>query len=223
MGKQHQHTQRMLSPIVAEQHTGSSEGDSSSSPNSSRRALLQDRQAPKNQPPEVVLNITALQNGMMQLLPGGCQQYVDGAATHATEYVVCCGHSREQQVEQPITRAKHLALALVCSLELTFEDVLAEQQSSLNAPAVQAAAVHLMLELQLVAAGLLQRQWQQGQKAAADSVHLVRLCCRVLELQIRAVLQASGSNSLPAVLLQQTGLSALLQKAQQRLSHKQIY
>jgi hypothetical protein len=230
------HTVLLHHMLEAEQQQlpGGSRDCSSSSPssssNSSRQALAQHRQAPMNQSPEVVLgsSIAALQSGMMQLLPGGSQQYVGAAATHAAEVAACYRHSREQQVEAQITQARNLVFATSCSLEVTFEDVPAERQHSAIAPALQPAAVHLMLELQLVAAGLLQRQWQQGQKTAVYPVtNLVRLCCRVLELQIRAVLQTSSSDSLPLVLLQQTGpqllqaLAAPVQQLQMLLAHQQ--
>jgi hypothetical protein len=171
-----------------------------------------------------MLHLTALQNGMMQLLPGGCQRYVRAAAGHAVDHAAVAGHSWEQEVEQQIIQAYSFGFALCWSLELTYGDVPAEQQL---APALQAAAVHMMLELQLVAAGLLQRQWQQGEKAAARSVDLVLMCCRMLELQIRAVLQGSASNSLPLELLQQTGLQLLralaapVQQLQLLMTHQQ--
>jgi hypothetical protein len=169
---------------------------------------------------------TALQNGMMQLLPGGPHQYVGAAAVHAAQQAAFRG-SWEQQVEEQIIEAEKFVYALFCSLQSSFQGVPAEQQPSLSAPALQAAAVHLMLELQLVAASLLQLRWQQGQKAASKSFLLVGLCCRMLDSQIRAVLQASGSNSLPPVLLQQTGLQLLralaapVQQLQLLLAHQQ--
>jgi hypothetical protein len=226
LGRQPKRSQCMHSPTAAQQHCGS-KGDSSSSPSSSRQAPAQQRQAPKNQPSEVALAISALQNGMMQLLPVGAQQYVGAAAVLAAEQASRYANSRDKEVEQQITLACSLVDALFCGLELTLKTIHAGQQPCLNAPALQAAAVHLMLELQLVAAGLVQRQLQHGQKAAGDSFNLMGLCCQMLESQIRAVLPASGSNSLPPVLLQQTGLQLLralaapVQQLQLLLAHQQ--
>jgi hypothetical protein len=129
-------------------------------------------------------------------------------------------------MEQQITLACSFVDALFGGLELTFEDVPAEQQPSMDAPALQAAAVHLMLELQLVAAGMV-RQLQHGQKAAEEAFTLMGLCCQMLRVQIRAILQTSGSNSLPLVLLEQTGLQLLqalaapVQQLQLLLAHQQ--
>jgi hypothetical protein len=200
LGRQHQHSQRMHSPNSAEQHHGSSKG-----------------QAANKQPPEAVLAIAALQNGMMQLLPGGCQQYVGAAAPNAAGQAACFRDSREHQVTQQVTQARSFVFALICSLDLTFEDVPAEQQPSLNAQALQAAAVNMIMELQLVAAGVLQRQRQQGQEAAMPSVGVVGLCCSVLEQQIRALCQTSGSRSSPLVLLQQMRLLQALAASMQQL------
>jgi hypothetical protein len=134
LGAQHQHSQRMQSSSpAAQQFLGGSSNSGSSSSSSSGQAPRQHLQAFKSQPPEVALGVKALQNGMMQLLPGGCQQYVGAAAAHAAGQAARYGDSRKQQVEQQITRAGYFVYALFCSLEITFHDVPAEQQPGLNA------------------------------------------------------------------------------------------
>jgi hypothetical protein len=136
-----------------------------------------------------------------EFLPSGGQRYVDAAANALLEQAV--------QLEQ-VQRATQVATALLCSLRLS---ITSNADPSCAAPALSAAAstaaIRMVVQLQLLAAGLLQQQWQQGQATALGAAALMSTCSCLLELQIKAVLQASGSNSLPLELLQQAGLQLL--------------
>jgi hypothetical protein len=206
----HQRSQHMSPPseTTAEQ---SSSGSSNGGSSSSRQA----HQAPASQAridrlPAAVLAATGLQNGLAQLLPGGSQQYADAAAAVAKEVAAAFKRSEQQQAEHGLLEVSDLLSVLLCSLETSLDAASAKQQSSADAPVLSsAAAVHMMVELQLVTAGLLQCQWQQGQQVALQTARVMRSCFDVLELQIEAFLQVTGSNSLPVELLQHAGLQLL--------------
>jgi hypothetical protein len=106
------------------------------------------------------------------------------------------------------------------------------EQFTTDAPALSAAAVRLVLELQLLAAGAMQRQQQQhgssGQQAAGPPGVLLLHCNTLLQAQISALAQ-TGSNGVLAQLLQQHGLRLLqslaapVQQLQLRCSDNDVY
>jgi hypothetical protein len=135
---------------------------------------------------------------MLQLLPGG-QTYLDAAAARAVLEAarglpnVCCLFTAKQAG----------ALKAVC-MSLT-----ASEQSTTDVPVLSAAALRLVLELQLLAAGAVQRQQGSSrQQPAGPYDMLLRHSNALLHAQIRAIVQ-DGSNSVLAQLLQQHGLQLL--------------
>jgi hypothetical protein len=128
---------------------------------------------------------------MLQLLPGG-QAYLNTEIKHLKTHTWCCCY------------VLYNCLSLGCPIP-------ANQQQW--APVLSAAAVRLVLELQLLAAAEYQR-WQQQQLLqqeelpAADAVNLICESTKLLHTLIRAVAQVSGS-CLPPEVLQQTGLQLL--------------
>jgi hypothetical protein len=91
----------------------------------------------------------------------------------------------------------------------------ASEQATTDVLALSAAAVRLVLELQLLAAGAVQQQQQQQQQHASSRQQsagscgvLLRHSNALLHAQIRAIVQ-SGSNDVLAELLEQHGLQLL--------------
>jgi hypothetical protein len=158
---------------------------------------------------------------MLQLLPGG-QAWLD-AAGRATVH-----HSSSQaiNVHALLGHAGRCSYALSNSIMFSFATAADMQQF---APVLSAAAVRLVLELQLLAAAEHQ-QWKQQQlllqqvDESADSVAfgaMLSSSTRLLHTLIRAVAQASGS-CLPPEVLQQAGLQ-LLQALAAPLQQLQLY
>jgi hypothetical protein len=92
---------------------------------------------------------------------------------------------------------------------------------------LSAAAARLVLELQLLAAGEVQRQQQQQQPEQLHAVGLMLDCHNMLVYQIRALSHigcsssSSSSSCLPPEVLQQAGLQ-LLQALAAPLQHLQL-
>jgi hypothetical protein len=152
---------------------------------------------------------------MLQLLPGG-QGYLVAAAAEA---------AREQQhtganTSLP-TKGLHQVRALQELLTASLSYTLNAQQDGhavgITAAVLSAAAVRLVLQLQLLAASFVQRrrathQQQQQQPEVEALEHVDSLLVRnnyLLQVHIQAVLQCTGSSSLPPEVLQQAGLQLL--------------
>jgi hypothetical protein len=105
--------------------------------------------------------------------------------------------------------------AMTSSWDCLLEQVGAADMDDVGAP--PAAAVQLLLELQLLAAALMQRQraasqtqqQQRGESQKEAEELLLMQTNHLLQLQIRAALQATGSSCLPPEVLQQAGLQLL--------------
>jgi hypothetical protein len=159
-----------------------------------------------------LLPIPAFHQDMLQLLPGG-QAYLDAAATFADQHFngdaavltqQCCYQAAGYVAGLGIPQG--LAEHEVCSCV------------SRDAPMLSSAAIKLVLELQLLAAGVLQRlrlskqqQLQQSRYGSTqkDGSMLLIWCNILLRQQVWAILQATGSSCLPPEVLQQAGLQLL--------------
>uniref|UniRef100_A0A383VBS5 Uncharacterized protein n=1 Tax=Tetradesmus obliquus TaxID=3088 RepID=A0A383VBS5_TETOB len=102
---------------------------------------------------------------------------------------------------------------LAMALETTFKiRHVSQQQSSTtldsNAAVLSAAAVRLLLELQLLAAGAVQRGRQPHQRQPARHDQLLQTSAALLQWHLKAALQA-GRSCLPPEVLQQAGLQLL--------------
>jgi hypothetical protein len=145
---------------------------------------------------------------MLQLLPGG-QAFVDVAAALYSDDVAGSQATESQKVQEHGWRC---CSALICIILLSCFQPAGQQRS----PVLSAAAVRLVLELQLLAAAEHQRSHQQQQKREDEAavgkptaaVVLLVASVRLLHTLIRAVAQASGS-CLPPEVLQQAGLQLL--------------
>jgi hypothetical protein len=154
----------------------------------------QQQQQSKQQLRADVLPIPAFHQDMLQLLPGG-QAYLEASAKLAKT----CKPSPDFLVH-----AGSCCYAMYRHLCLSFSKP-ADQQ---YAPALSAAAVRLVLELQLLAAAEHQRCDQQQQGDPAITAVLLSNSTRLLHTLIKAAAQASGS-CLPPEVLQQAGLQLL--------------
>jgi hypothetical protein len=145
---------------------------------------------------------------MLQLLPGG-QAYLDAA-----------GKAAAASCEPVLAGAPDVgfrAYMYGVALDISLHQSCVPQQSTLavhrDAPVLLAAAVRLVLELQLLAAAAVQRQQQQQHDTMLDSpdeapVYLLQVSNSLLHNQIKAILQA-GDSCLPPEVLQQAGLQLL--------------
>jgi hypothetical protein len=168
-----------------------------------------------------LLSIPAFHQDMLQLLPGG-KAYLDAAAAEAAGwgltaegnavrlriYAGCCCHTINQYL------CRHM------------QSIAGQQLISSNAQVVSGAAVRLLLELQLLACGAVQRQREQHRQrqrqqpqqqqrqqtlppedqAVTDNFALQSW--ELLGLQIKALVATSRS-CLPPEVLQQAGLQLL--------------
>jgi hypothetical protein len=125
----------------------------SSSSSSSRQQQQQQPAKPKHHAD--LLSIPAFHQDMLQLLPGG-QAYVDAAAEEAAGW----GLESEANAAQLRTYASNCCHSINHYLHHQFDSIAGQQQSSSNTLA-SAAAVRLVLELQLLASGAVQRQQEQ--------------------------------------------------------------
>jgi hypothetical protein len=144
---------------------------------------------------------------MLQLLPGG-QAYLDAMRRVV---VAACGSSLlEKQCEHCFSSAYSFCSVLDVSLLHSCKQQQGSSTDGCTSPALSAAAVRMVLELQLLAAAAVQRLPQQHGGNAGNSSHpfLLSLTSNALHRQIRACLQA-GSSCQPPEVLQQAGLQLL--------------
>jgi hypothetical protein len=159
---------------------------------------------------------------MLQLLPGG-QAYLDAAAMYKVK--INGGdtpYGRDIDKLQLSMHETHMCMHPVTISLMCLLDAQHAGETSLGDVAVLLpAAVRLLLEAQLLAAGLVQRlrtaskqqqqpqQQQQTEELQKDAEMLLLQTDHLLQLQIRAVLQVTGSSCLPPEVLQQAGLQLL--------------
>jgi hypothetical protein len=172
----------------------------------------QQRQQDKQQRRADLLAIPAYHEDMVQLLPSG-PSCLDAAAAAAAAVGDRTGQPA-LQLELWLLADKSCS-ALVQMLLRGFVTPANQQQQAPRSTVLSAAAVRLVLELQLLAAAEQQRweqQQQQVQEQDDDSAYLLATLqvnyTRLLHNLIRAATEASGS-CLPAEVLQQAGLQLL--------------
>jgi hypothetical protein len=201
--KYQQRTQQLQRP--------SGQSSSSSSSSSSRSS----RPQCKGQLRADLLFIPAFHRhqDMLRLLPAGGQAYLDAAAalhrmaaadtaTAAAETLVGC-------TSEAVFYVNGLSVVVSCAAE--------HQTLSSDSPVLSAAAVRLVLELQLLASWAVQQEQQQQQQqqqqqpqSSRSSTVLLRIN-ELLHIQLKSLLCASGGCLPPWVseLLQQHGLQLL--------------
>jgi hypothetical protein len=199
--KQHtaQQQQRQLPPGTAGASTSSMQGQ--------QQPVRHERRAD-------LLSIPAFHQDMLQLLPGG-QGYLDVAAETAARW-------GEDSAFQLRTYASNCCNTINRCLESHRESIAGQQQISRN-PLVSSAAVRLVLELQLLASGAVQRQreqlrqqhqeqqQQQQMLTLEDQASTDKFALQTWEIskwQIKALVVSSRS-CLPPEVLQQAGLQLL--------------
>ncbi|KAF6251993.1 hypothetical protein COO60DRAFT_568147 [Scenedesmus sp. NREL 46B-D3] len=148
-----------------------------------------------------LLPIPAFHQDMLQLLPGG-QAYLDAAADLAADGA----STPEDGMRMCRQRARASALGLLSSLAWQGSD---GQQQHGGTVMLSAAAVRLVLELQLLAAGAVQQQQRQQSEERLQDIAWLADCNMLLVTQIRAALRCTGSSCLPPEVLQQAGLQLL--------------
>jgi hypothetical protein len=214
------HQQQQLLQQALPAAAGESSSNSSSS-SSSRIELQhqQPKQPAKQQWRADLLPIPAFHQDLLPLLPGG-QTYLDTAARAASNL--------RGTVEERAVGIRGFANCCCCNLLHYLQHnphrVSGQQQLGSAAGVVSAAAVRLVLELQLLAAGAVQQQrqrqhqvpqlQQQQQQPASPSepLHssdlLVFSCRELLQVLVRE-LAAAARSCLPPKVLQQAGLQLL--------------
>jgi hypothetical protein len=133
------------------------------------------------------------------LLPGG-QAYLDAAAA-----VLPALDADEGMHDLMLQINVAVAVLAACLHEWGCSNV---SDQTCNAAMLSPAAVRLMLELQLLVAGEVQRQQQQQPTGHPVALALLSNCNIVLAKQIRTAMRHSGS-CLPPEVLQQAGLQLL--------------
>uniref|UniRef100_A0A383WDM2 MYND-type domain-containing protein n=1 Tax=Tetradesmus obliquus TaxID=3088 RepID=A0A383WDM2_TETOB len=195
-----------------------SHGSSSSSSSSSSVMRVQEAgNGPKQQLRADLLPIPSFHQhpDMLQQLPGG-QAYLDAAVGCMTT-IPPSDYCLADTLQVVMYRTRICLQAMTHSVQCLLGATHAGQALVISGEVVvlSAAAVRLVLELQLLAAALMQRQHaasqqQQRQGGALNAGEALLLqTTQMLHLQIRAVLQVTGSSSLPPELLQQAGLQLL--------------
>jgi hypothetical protein len=206
--------------------SGQQRSSSSSSSSSTCQREQQQQQQQQPSPPRLhkqlradLLSIPAFHHDMLPILAGG-QAYLNAAAA-ALAVKSNNGDDDLRYVGrlQLCWWTYGLQSSLYDSLEHSLAQPLPRQSALLASP----AAVRLVLELQLLAAADLQQQQQRqmpvGDHADThkqllleiheDACRLLLNSSKLLQLQIRASLQASGSSCLPPEVLQRAGLQLL--------------
>jgi hypothetical protein len=205
-------------------------GSSSSSSSHSQQRPVQ---GAKQQLRADLLSIPAFHQhpDMLQLLPGG-QAYLDAAAAWA-------GWKQQTGITtllltKSLQQAYKLQESLIHSLTHTLIAQHSGETFDATAPVLSAAAVRLVLQLQLLAASFVQRaraakqqqqqelqqqQQQQQEQELQQQQFLQRMellktqlllqTNYLLQTHIRSVLQCTGSSSLQPEVLQQAGLQLL--------------
>jgi hypothetical protein len=170
-----------------------------------QRQLQSGRLCRQQLQPADLLPIPAFHQEMLQLLPGG-QAYVDATAPSGDQ-------SSRQSTRTMLAYRCATALNIVMQqlLDSASRDTehAGKQWLNKDAPVLSAAAVQLVLELQLLAAGEMQRQRQQQQQLGTAA--LLLNCNVLLTAQIKALAQIGydSSSCLPPEVLQQAGLQLL--------------
>jgi hypothetical protein len=148
---------------------------------------------------------------MLQLLPGG-QAYLDAAAAWQQQQA----GSDTQLLTKIVPEVRALQGLVIASLGYTLDAQHDGQEVDATAAVLSAAAVRLVLQLQLLAASCVQRQratkqqQQQQQQQEEQGVEDVLVRSNyLLHLIIRAVVQCTGGSSLQPEVLQQAGLQLL--------------
>jgi hypothetical protein len=210
------------------QHTAQQQQQSLPSTAAARSSTQQEQQQPAKQRHRAdLLSIPAFHQDMLQLLPGG-QAYLDAAAEEAATW----GTDWEANAVQLCTHAGACCHTINHYLYSHLESIAGQQQLSRNAALVSAAAVRLVLELQLLASGAVQRQRERQQQQQQQRTEQQRQQQQqrrqqtvtqedraitdvfslqtfdLLGLQIKA-LAATSASCLPPEVLQQAGLQLL--------------
>jgi hypothetical protein len=169
------------------------------------------QQLAKQQHRADLLSIPAFHQDMLQLLPGG-QAYLDAAAEESAGWGLT-GEAHALQLRNYAGSCCHTINHYLYSHLPSFAG---QQQISRDALVVSGAAVRLVLELQLLASGAVQRQREQQQQrqqelspedqATTDTLALQ--AWDLLNMQTRALVYTSRS-CLPPEVLQQAGLQLL--------------
>jgi hypothetical protein len=215
MHKEHAaHQQQQLQQQQLQQQALPAAAAESSSSSISHAQQQQPRQPAKQPPHADVLPIAAFHQDMLQLVPGG-QAYLEAAAGLASSW----GPVGEMRSVQIHGAASCCCYIVAHYLRHSLKSVSGQQQLRMDAVVVSAAAVRLVLELQLLAAGAVQRQrqhqvaQQQQQRAlTADDKYvtsaLLMNSTELLDMLIRA-LAATVRGCLPPEVLQQARLQLL--------------
>jgi hypothetical protein len=196
------------------QHTAQQQQSPAGSSSSSITQQQEQQQPAKQQHRADLLSIPAFHQDMLQLLPGG-QAYLDAAAEAAAGRGLIAGANT---VQQCIHHAGGCCHAINQYLYRHLQSIEGRQQLRSNGLVVSGAAVRLVLELQLLASGAVQRQreqhrQQQQQHGSTAEDHGITdkfalLTWDLLRMQIMALV-ASSRSCLPPEVLQQAGLQLL--------------
>jgi hypothetical protein len=201
---QQQQQQQLLQPGAA--------GASSTSSSTQQQAAKQQHRAD-------LLSIPPFHLDMLQLLPGG-QAYLDAAAVEAAGW----GLTGDAHAIQLFASAGICCSSIHHYICNHLPRSAAQQQCSRVALVASNAAVRLVLELQLLAFGAVQRQREQPRQQQQQQQQQLQLqqstpeqrmmdhfalqTCHLLGLQIKAA-AATSRSCLPPEVLQQAGLQLL--------------
>jgi hypothetical protein len=197
-----------------QQQRATAAGGSSSSSSSSNQLQQRSAQGAKQQHRADLVDIPAFHQhtDVLQLLPGG-QAYLDAAAARVWNQQHL--GTTTQLWPRIFHQLQVVQVSVIASLASTLEEQHSGQAVDAAAPLMSAAAVRLVLQLQLLAASFVQRQratkqqQQQEVELLQDPQALLLRTNYLLQVQIRAVLQCTRSSSLQPEVLQQAGLQLL--------------
>jgi hypothetical protein len=210
------HTAILHTDHVAHRQQQRDAAAGSSSSSSSGHSQQRPAQGAKQQQRADLLYIPAYHQhpDMLQLLPGG-QVYLEAARKQQQIGT----DTQLQLLAKILPEVRALQGMVIASLGYTLDAQHGGQAVDVTAPVLSAAAVRLVLQLQLLAASFVQRrratkqQQQQQQQQDAEMLEDVEVLLvrnnYLLQMQIRAVLQCTGSSSLQPEVLQQAGLQLL--------------
>jgi hypothetical protein len=204
----HQEYEEFRQHLQQQQQQHASGHSSSNSSQAPSPALLQQQQQHLKQ-------IPAFHHEVAKLLHGG-QEYLDAATAAAANQ--WCDADR---LSTGAWHARRLSLGLRACIVLSYCGSSCSPPHSTNAPVLSAAAMRLVLELQLLAASAVQRlaqqhnqqqgqqQGQQQPEQQEEVTHLPFYSNGLLHAMFRAFLQSGSSSCLPPEVLQQAGLQLL--------------
>uniref|UniRef100_A0A383VLF2 MYND-type domain-containing protein n=1 Tax=Tetradesmus obliquus TaxID=3088 RepID=A0A383VLF2_TETOB len=135
-------------------------------------------------------------------LPGG-QAYLDAAAA-----MMQVDYSRLQDSDAHNTWSEASLAVAMLDAGLEAWSMCGVRDQACSNVMLSAAAVRLVLELQLLAADAVQQQ-QQQQQTRPEPLHLLANCNNLLATQLRLSMQITGGGCLPPEVLQQAGLQLL--------------